>query len=235
MVWNMCWQNISLVTSQKPKVNKEIHLHLNILLKIWLCNLQIHNRNNRIYWYVTPYFSISWKLFLDYIISKFLIFIPIAQKQWMFKRMYCIQDSHSYIYLCMYIYTHIYIFMYISHIYEHNPEEKSFACWYTWSCILSWHRKRLGQSFQISNVNSFWNTSSVWIFKLTYLQWNYACWLPSSSGKGNGNDHWCHNAISPQKSHRLHYCLHKLCHKYQLWLNIKCNALFLIIIRQLFF
>lgn len=43
--------------------------------------------------------------------------------------------------------------------------------------------------------------------------------------KINSNDHWCHKCNFPTKSHRLHYC-YKLSHKYQLWLNIKCNALF---------
>lgn len=141
-----------------------MHLRLNILLKIWLCNLQIHNRNNRIYWCVAPHLSYqARKLFLDYISSKFFRFSPTAQKQWYLKG--CIVfKTHIliYIYVCIYTHTHPYLcishtFIYtilrkkVLHVDIHDP------------CIFSWHRKRLGQSFQKSNVNSFWNTSSVWI------------------------------------------------------------------------
>ena len=134
----------------------------------------------------------------------------------------------------MYIYTHISIFMYISHIYIHNPEEESFTCWYTWSMHFFLTQKKTGPKLSEIKCELILKYQQCLNFKLTYLQWNYACWLPSSSGKLTVTIIGVIMQF-PHKNHIGFITVYINCHKYQLWLNIKCNALFLIIIRQLFF
>lgn len=52
-------------------------------------------------------------------------------------------------------------------------------------------------------------------FKLTYLQWNYACWLPSSSGKLTVTIIGVIMQF-PRKNHIGFITVYINCHKYQL-------------------
>ena len=205
------------------------------MLKFWLCNLQIHNRNNRIYWYVTLHFSYKARtLFLDYISSKFLRYIPIEQKQWYLKG--CIVfKTHILIYIYVYIYTHTYTYLCISHTFINTIlKKKVLHVDIHDPCIFILTQKKAGPKLSEIKCELILKYQQCLNFKLTYLQWNYACWLPSSSGKLTVTIIGVIMQF-PHKNHIGFITVYINCHKYQLWLNIKCNALFLIIIRQLFF
>lgn len=135
----------------------------------------------------------------------------------------------------IYAYTHIHIFVYISHVYMHTIlKKKVLHVSIHHPCVFIMTQKKTGPKLSEIECELILKYQRCLNFKLTYLQWNYACWLPSSSGKLTVTIIGVIMQF-PRKNHIGFIAVYINCHKYQLWLNIKCNALFLIIIRQLFF